>query len=63
MKTSQRVQILTDFFTMKQSLDAAMDEAGGTCFTIKELQEMTALDLLLTLCTNNVRFVFKKPEE
>lgn len=42
------------------SLRQAITEAGGIAPTTKELEAMSAIDLLNWIAPNNIRFIFKK---
>jgi len=61
--TSQINFIVTSAIDMVKSFDKAVDDAGGSGWQIEELLKMTFMDLLSSLATNHVRFVFERPEE
>lgn len=44
---------------MRESLDKAMHDAGGGRLELPDLEEMSALDLLLHLAPNRIRFEYK----
>jgi hypothetical protein len=52
-----------DAMKMINSLDIAIQKAGGSIFTIERLKEMSAFDLIKTLCTNNIIFVYAEEKE
>lgn len=60
MRDKERATLVRDFIEIKSSLDKAMDKAGGAPLSIDQLEEMTALDLLVHLATNKVRFVYEE---
>ena len=41
------------------NLNREADKAGGSGWTLEQLEKMTAADLLCTLCTNNLRFKYE----
>lgn len=43
-------------FEMKESLDSAMLDAGGTPLSLTYLRNMTAIDLIVLLAPNGIRF-------
>lgn len=47
---------------IKHNLDDVIQQAGGSvsCFSIEKLKEMSAFDLLNSISTNSIRFVYKK---
>jgi len=45
------------------SLMKAVDKAGGTNWSVDDLCNMTAMDLLVHLSTNNVKFVYKREDK
>ena len=63
MNDKTRKMVMTKAIEMYASLAIAVDEAGGVGFSIKELQEMTVMDLFNSLATNNVRFVYSGPNK
>lgn len=54
------VRIASGAVAMAESLNQACDNAGGSGFTWKELQELSVADLCCMLGTNNVRFVYDR---
>ena len=45
---------------MCSSLQRATDEAGGAGWSLEALCDMSVIDLISTLGTNNVRFIYTK---
>jgi len=45
---------------MYSSLLKAVDDAGGVGYSVKELKNMSVLELISRLCTNNIRFIYKR---
>ena len=45
---------------MYESLIIAVEVAGGSGWPVDKLLEMTVMDLISNLATNNVRFVFEE---
>lgn len=51
---------MTHFCEMLDSLNKAVEEAGGTTISFERLRQMSALELFTLLATNNVRFNYKE---
>ena len=47
---------------MFDNLNTTIDEAGGSRFTWNQLQHMSVAELIMVLSTNNVKFIYHKPE-
>lgn len=45
---------------MINNLNQETDKAGGVGWTLESLENMTAADLLCTLCTNSIKFKFER---
>ena len=56
-------RIFSSSLDMVDSLYSSCDKAGGSCWPIEKLLEMTLLDLFCSLATNNVRFVYNGPKD
>lgn len=54
-------QVISGTIRMYKSLAKAVNEAGGSVWSSKELSKMSALDLISRLCTNNILFYFEEP--
>ncbi len=63
MDNKQRKTTMEHGIEMYESLNVAVDKAGGSPFLISDLKTMTVLELFSTLAPNNVRFVCNKPED
>lgn len=61
MTDKTRENILRDGMEFIDSLHNAIREAGGSGFTIKELQSMSFMEFANKICTNNIRFIFIDP--
>lgn len=48
---------------MVQSLQEAVDQAGGMIISNKEMEEMTLKEFILLMASSGVRFVWKKPRD
>lgn len=48
---------------MWESMNTAIGRAGGMGFTFRELEEMSAAELLLRLAPNRVIFAYRPSEE
>lgn len=57
-EAKRRVQ--RDILELKESLDTALVEAGGTPLAVAKLRGMSALDLLSILSGNKICFKFTK---
>ncbi len=53
-----RKSLIKNAIEMYESLNIEVNKAGGKGYSIEELGEMTALDLLSRLCTNDIRFIW-----
>lgn len=54
---------MRDMLDIQESLNTAIMQAHrGRGFTVKELEGMSAMDLLLVLAPNNVRFYYLPPK-
>lgn len=62
MYNNQRKNLILNFSKMYESLNKAVNEAGGNGFSVLELEKMSALDLLEHLCINKIFFYFQKPD-
>jgi hypothetical protein len=51
------------FLEMYESLNTALDKAGGGGYTIHDLDNMTVVGLIQRLATNNVRFIYTGPKK
>lgn len=47
---------LDDFYKLHANLNAIVNIVGGSGYTIQQLSNITALELLITLAPNRVRF-------
>ena len=47
------------FIEILESLNKSCNKAGGCGFELKELEQISAADLLASLCTNNIRFTVR----
>ena len=45
---------------MINNLNQETDKAGGVGWTLESLENMTAADLLCTLCTNSIKFKYER---
>jgi hypothetical protein len=63
MNDADRKLIAKNAIEIKNSLDMSMKLAGGSIIPASELDNMTALDLLALLCTNDIRFTYYAKEE
>jgi len=63
MRDGDRVEVILQGIDMINNLNEVVDQAGGSGFNVLDLKEMTALELIAHLCTNNVRFTFIKPKK
>jgi hypothetical protein len=65
MNDKKNLIIGASMLQIKESLDVAMDRAGGSEFNVQRLSEMSALELLSLLSTNNIAFIFlgDKPDD
>jgi len=63
MDDNSRANVAQAILEMKESLDAAVSKAGGSpvVFSVLALRSMSALDLMVTLSTNSVRFSYEGP--
>jgi hypothetical protein len=50
------------FLEMYESLQTAVHRAGGAGYSVHELGNMTVVDLIQRLATNNVRFIYTGPK-
>lgn len=62
MNDKQRIDICKESIDMYDSLINAIDHAGGR-IPKDIILNMTVLDLISVLCTNNIRFVFRKEQQ
>lgn len=58
MPRDQMEQFGVSVMEMTLSLAQAVQEAGGTVYTVEALEKMTVKELILRLATNNIRFVY-----
>lgn len=48
------------FLKTIDNLNQEVNKAGGVGWTLEELEDMTAADLLCTLCTNDIKFKYER---
>lgn len=53
--------LMLDFFRIKESLDIANTNAGGTLLPVDKLIEMSAIELLIRLAPNHIEFTYTGP--
>jgi hypothetical protein len=58
MLTNEAALFLHKAIEMMDSLNEATVAAGGTPFTYKQICEMSMVDLISLLATNDVRFIY-----
>ena len=63
MNDKNREHLLNDGMEIIDSLNTAIERAGGSHISIKELQSMTAIGFLSMICTNNIRFTYINPKD
>lgn len=63
MNDKARKDLTINILEMHESLEKAVEEAGGCGWTVEELNEVTVIDLFSYLAINGVRFVYQKREE
>lgn len=51
------------FLEIYESLQTAVHKAGGAGYSVHELSNMTVVDLIQRLATNNVRFIYTGPKK
>ena len=61
MTDKERLHFARDLLDIQRSLHDAVTEAGGI-INSEYLQNMTVLELMCTLASNNIRFVYKEPK-
>lgn len=59
-ETPARIKIAMAGIKMYKSLNNSIKQAGGTRFRLDHLQEMTIMDLIAALATNDIRFIYQK---
>lgn len=52
----EREAVIISFLDIYDSLHVAMNAAGGTGFNVRQLKEMTALEMLGMLAGNGITF-------
>lgn len=63
MNDKVRIKMMGEGMEIFESLLYSTSKAGGTGFTVELLSEITALDLLSRLATNNIRFYYTKSKK
>ncbi len=58
---ARRIQF-TKALMFKDSLDTAITQAGGTRHNFNEFSNLTALELMEILSTNNIHFTYMGPK-
>ena len=58
MKDKQKLQLAENILEMYDSLQIAIDQAGGCGMSSEKLSEMTVLELMVHLSPNKIRFIF-----
>jgi len=62
MNDEERLRFAKAVLETYFSLNESVDKAGGIGFSIKDLKEMSVIELISIICTNNIRFCFKEKE-
>jgi hypothetical protein len=60
MYTKDRVEIILKISEVIEMLNEAVDKAGGGGYSIKDLNKMSALELICTMATNKIGFFYDK---
>jgi len=58
MNDDIKKDLIKNFGNILDNLNIEVDKAGGRGFSVKTLDEITALDLLITLAPNKVSFKY-----
>ena len=58
----KKVELVENALEIIDNLNQTINEAGGASISLNEFKEMSAIDLLLLIAPNNIRFVFIKPK-